>query len=118
MSKSANAGELKTLVKIISVAHETDSEGFSNNTEKNVFGEGNAVFVKWVNAHGSEAFVAMQMQLKEPATLTMRYSDKIKADCLVYKGNDPEPFEIISIDNVEERCAWLEIKVQRRVKAR
>lgn len=28
------------------------------------------------------------------------------------------PYEIISIDNVEERNQWLEIKVKRKVQAR
>lgn len=118
MSKSANPGELRTPVKIVSIKHDTDEEANAVDVEENVFGEGATVCVKWVNAHGSEALEALQLKLREPATLTMRYSGKIKADCLIYKAEDPEPYEIISIDNVEERGAWMEIKVQRRVAAR
>lgn len=118
MSKSANPGELRTPVEIVRAEGTTDAEGFLSGGHQNVFGEGKSVMVKWVNAHGTDAFTAMQLQLREPATITMRYSDKVTPDCLIYKGSDPEPFEIISIDNVEERGRWLELKVQRRTSAR
>jgi SPP1 family predicted phage head-tail adaptor len=67
--------------------------------------------VKWVNAHGTDVFTAMQMQLREPATLTMRYHKDINTKLIVYKGTDA--YEVISVDDVEERHAWMEIKVQR-----
>lgn len=118
MSKSANAGELRTPVFFMRANSSDDSEGYSMGKAENVFGNGNSVRVKWVNAHGSDAFIALQMQLREPATITCRYSPKITPDLVVYRGNDPKPFEVISIDNVEERNQWLEIKVQRKVKAR
>lgn len=118
MSKSANPGELRTPVRIVSIKHDTDEEANAVDVEENVFGEGISINVKWVNAHGTEALEAMQLQLREPATVTMRYSPKVKPDCLLYKAENQNPYEIISMDNVEERCAWLELKVQRRVAAR
>ena len=118
MSKSANAGELRTPVYFIRTDRENDRNGYPVITEVNVFGEGRYVLAKWVNAHGTEAFMAMQMQLREPATITMRYSPLINEQLLVYRGNDPKPYEVISIDNVQERNTWLEIKVQRRVEGR
>lgn len=118
MSKSANAGELRTPVYFIIVNRTTDAEGYPLEEEVNIFGSGVAMPCKWVNAHGSEAFTALQLSLREPATITCRYSASITEKCLVYKGSDKEPYEIISIDNVEERNKWLEIKVQRRVEAR
>ena len=118
MSKYANAGELRTAVYFKRIERETDGEGFPVEREVNVFGEDKYVLGKWVNAHGSEAFTAMQLELREPATLTVRYSPLIKETLLVYKGNDSAPYEVISVDNVEERNAWLEIKVQRKVAAR
>nr|DAR46642.1 MAG TPA: putative head-tail adaptor [Caudoviricetes sp.] len=60
----------------------------------------------------------MQLELREPATITMRYSPLINEQLLIYKGSDAQPFEVISIDDVEERHVWLEIKVQRKVSAR
>lgn len=118
VSKSANAGELRTKVSFYEIRRVTDDEGFPVETPVNVFGDGNTAYVKWVNAHGSEALTALELQLREPATITMRYSPAINRRVIVFRGNDPDPYEIISIDNVEERDTWLELKVQRKEAAR
>ena len=118
MSKSANAGELRTKIYFKEIKSDVDDEGYPSEQEVNVFGDGKYIRCKWVNAHGTEAFTAMQLELREPATLTMRYSPKITETLIVYREQDPEPFEFISIDNVEERNTWLEVKVQRKVPAR
>lgn len=118
MSKAANPGELRTPVFFIKTVLEKDEEADVAERKVNVFGEDISVLVKWVNAHGTESYTAMQMQLREPATITCRYSPLINERLTVYKGSDPYPYEIISIDNVEERGAWLEIKVQRKAAAK
>lgn len=119
MSKSANPGELRTSVFFMKTTRTIDSEGYPVETPVNVFGDGVPCKCKWVNAHGYEALQGMQLQLKEPATITTRYSDKLlNPKLLVYKGTDTHPYEIISIDDVEDRHRWLEIKVQRKVGAR
>lgn len=109
MAKYANAGELRTPVKFIRIDRIKDADGYPTETEVEVI----KTNCKWVNVHGSEVFTAMQQQLREPATITMRYSPLINQKLIVYKGTDPEPYEVISIDNVEDRHKWLEIKVQR-----
>lgn len=106
-----------------SIKRTTDTEGFPVEKEVNLLGQDDTgrdipARVKWVNAHGTESFVAMQLKLREPATITMRYHPDVHSGLLVYKAGDPKPYEIISIDNVEERNRWLEIKVQRKVAAR
>jgi hypothetical protein len=118
MSKRANAGELRTSVNFTSITRTTDADGFPVEVETNVFGTGKSVNVKWVNAHGNEVFEYMTLKLREPATLTMRYSPLITPRLKVYRAGDTNPYEIISIDNVEQRNEWLEIKVQRSEAAR
>jgi len=124
MSKSANAGELRTPVFFKSVSTSYNKRGFPELTENNVFGkddEGNdlPIMCKWVNAHGNEVWSAMQLKLRSPATLTVRYSPLLEDPTLVvYKGTDSEPYEVISVDNVEQMNIWLEIKVQRKEAAR
>lgn len=118
MSKSANPGELRTPVFFKTIERRVDKEGYPFEEEVNIFGYRRAIKVKWVNSHGTEVFTSMQLKLREPATLTMRYSPLINKKLLVYRGADPAPYEIISIDNVEERNRWLEIKVQRKEAAR
>lgn len=118
MSKSANAGELRTPVRFCKITRVPNSKGIPEKREENVFGGNKTVMCKWVNAHGSESFTAMQLQINEPATLTCRYSPKITPDLIAYKGDDKSPYDVISVDNVEERGRWLEIKVKRREAAR
>ena len=72
----------------------------------------------FLHAYGTEVFTAMQLQVQEPATLTMRYSALIRPDCLIYKLGDPVPYEIISVNDVEDRHCWLEVKVRRMGAAR
>lgn len=123
VSKSANAGELRTPVYFKEAVRRTDVDGFVSESEVNVFGQDSAgndipAMTKWVNVHGTESFVAMQLMLRDPATITMRYSPLINEKLTVYNGTDTKPFEVISIDDVENRHVWLEIKVQRRVSAK
>ncbi len=122
MAKQVSAGDLRTLVYFRRVLKSSDKKGSAHQAEEPVFTDSTGtevpVHCKWVNAHGTEVFSAMQLQLREPATLTMRYSPLIDATMLVYEGNDPRPYQIISVDNVEERGKWLELKVQRKGAAR
>lgn len=116
MSKSANAGELRTPVRFVRLRREENVNGYPIETEEEVFSS--PVYVKWVNAHGSEVYEARMQKLREPATLTARYSPLIDGTLTVYRAGDPTPYEIISVDNVENRNLWLEIKVSRKVAAR
>lgn len=123
MAKRANAGELRTRIYIRRLEKEADGEGVAAETEKSVFphplgGPERVYHCKWVNAYGTEAVTAMQLQIREAATLTLRYSPQIRADCLIYRLGDPDPYEIISVNDVEERHTWLEVKVCRRQAAR
>lgn len=118
MSKYANAGDLRTPVYFKSVSRTIGENGYKTDTETNVFGDGIAVYCKWVNAHGTEVMTAMELDVKEPATITMRYSPLIVPTLIVYRGGDVDPYEIISVDDVEQRHVWLEVKVRRRTQAR
>lgn len=119
MARQASVGELRTRIYIRRLEKKTDGEGVPTEAEQSVFPDPpdqpeRVWHCKWVNAYGTEAVTAMQLQIREPATLTMRYSDKIKADCLIYRLGDPEPYQIISVNDVEERHTWLEVKVCRK----
>jgi head-tail adaptor len=118
MAKRASPGEMRTSVFIEAYTETQDADGYPVKAWANVFGGGKRRHTKWVNAHGTEAYEAMRMELKEPATLTMRYSPLITPQCRIKKVGDTEPFEIISMNDVENRHEWLEIKVQRTVSAK
>ncbi|MGI6156588.1 MAG: head-tail adaptor protein [Enterococcus lemanii] len=116
MAKQVNPGQLRTQIEIKAYTETKDEDGFKIRSWLNVFGEGVLVGCHWSNAHGQEVLTAASLDLREPATLTMRYSDKITPECRIYKKTDPRPYEIISLDNVNERNQWLEVRVQRTVK--
>lgn len=123
MARQAAIGELRTRLYIRKMVKKTDDDAVACEREESIFppaaGGGERMWhCKWVNAYGSEVFAAMQAQVQEPATLTMRYSKLIQPDHLIYRVEDPAPYEIISVNDVEERHTWLEIKVQRRRTAR
>lgn len=115
MSKTSSAGELRTSVTFKKVTRVINSNGFPTETETVEL----TTWCKWVNVHGNDSFKQDTMLLNEPAIITTRYSPKLlNPALLVYRGNDAKPFEIISIDNVEERNHWVEIRVQRKEAAR
>lgn len=120
MAVSAGAGELRTKIYIFDTppGEKRNKNGFTTGEQENVFGPGGFRRCKWANAWGREVYDARQAGVTEPATLTLRYSPKITATCTVYRGEDPRPYEVISVNDVENRHAWLEIKVQRKVAAK
>ena len=123
MAKSANPGEMRTAVYFKQIERVTDADGFPVEQEINIFGQdadGKDITVrgKWVNAHGAALIAAMQLQLREPVTFTTRYSPLYHRRLLVYKAGDPLPYEIIGLDNVEDRGRWVEMKLQRKEAAR
>ena len=111
MAKYVNAGELRTPIKFTKIERTKDTDGYPIEVEKTVL----ETKCKWVNVHRTEVFTAMQQQLREPATITMRYSPLINAKLTIYK--DTDMYEVISINDVEDRHKWLEIKVQRKTEA-
>jgi head-tail adaptor len=127
MAKTANAGELRTPIVVEAYTETQGGNMYAVKTWANVFGAEILYRVKWVNAHGAEVFEAMRLELNEPATLTGRYSALITKQCRILLAADSGKstadkeklyYEIISVDDVENRHEWLEIKVKRQVSAK
>lgn len=120
MARSTTAGELRTRVRFFDIPGEDgqDADGYEAEGLVNVFGEGGSRMCKWVNAYGAEVYTAKSAGVEEPATLTMRYTPKVTPTCIIYKGGDSKCYEVISVNDVEDRHAWLEVKVQRKVAAK
>jgi SPP1 family predicted phage head-tail adaptor len=68
------------------------------------------VWAKWVNVHGSEAWAASSMNAMRAATVTIRYRDDIDETCVVVlDGNN---YEITSMDDIQQRHEYIELKLQ------
>ena len=120
MAKSARPGEMRTRIRVMDYPRgddgqpALDADGYPIRDRVNVFGDGAVYHCKWVNAHGSEVYTAQQAGVTEPATLTMRYTAKITTTAEIYRESDPAPYEVISLNDVEDRHTWLEVKVKRK----
>jgi len=111
--KDTSIGSLKTPITIKSVTAGTDADGTPTVTETTVL----TARCYWQNAFGNEALENLRLNLIETATITMRYSSLVTVLQRVYRTGDSIPWEIASIDNVEQRNRWMEIKLKRTVKA-
>lgn len=120
MAKRASAAQLRTRIQVFDVpdGDGSDKDGYEGAGAVNVFGAGRHRRCKWVNAHGPDVYEATRLGLEEAATLTMRYTPGITPTCVIYRGDDPRPYEVISINDVEDRHVWLEVRVRRKVAAK
>jgi len=68
------------------------------------------VWAKWTNVHGSEVWQSQAVQAVGPATVLIRYRADVNTACSILKGT--ERYEIVSVDNIQERNEYLELKVK------
>jgi head-tail adaptor len=119
MAKQASAGEMRTRITVKKPTRSIDAEGFRTETWTDLFG--GMTRCKWVYAHGAEVIEHKRQELGHVATITMRYTPLIDETCRVWKENDTQDaahaWEVISVNDPEDRHAFLEITVRREVVA-
>lgn len=116
MAKESAPGEMRTRIRI-----ERRSGGrlpggaVQKGAWEDIFPPCTLVRCKWVNAYGQEALTASTMRIAELATITLRYSPLITPDCRVLRLDEPvpQPYDIISVNNILNEGRWLEIKIKR-----
>ena len=101
-----NPGELDTKITLHSRGVTTGAGGF----QKPVLIEIGEVWAKWTNVHGQEAWIASSVQAKSAATVLIRYISQIDPTCVVEK--EGQFFEIVSLDDIQNRHEYIELKVQ------
>lgn len=121
-----NAGDCRTQIMIQSLTTGMDADGFPTEAWTPLWGDGVFIPCKWVNVHGKEVYEAQRLDLREAATLTIRYTPRVNARCRIWRRAELEglpeypdrlAYEIISVDDIQDRHELLEIKVQRVVVA-
>lgn len=105
--KVINPGELRTRITLQSPTASEDAGGF----QARAYGNVATVWARWSNAHGSEAIQAAALGAEAPATVLIRYYAGLGTTWRVVKGS--AEFEIVSVDNIQERGEFLELKVRR-----
>jgi SPP1 family predicted phage head-tail adaptor len=99
-------GELRTPVTLQSRIETADAGGFTSQSWSTIA----AVMAKWTGVHGSEAWTAQTVEAERAATVLIRYLAGVDETCAVLLGSDR--YEIVSIDNIQQRNEYLELKVK------
>jgi len=105
--KPTNPGELRTKITLLERDVAVEAGGFQVPDLLTIA----EVWSKWVNVHGSEAWVASSIQAESPATALIRWLDGLDTSCVVQKGD--QLYEIVSLDNIGERSEYIELKVKK-----
>lgn len=105
--KTINPGELRTSIALQSRTVAIDGGGFESPTWTTIA----TVWARWENVHGSEVWAAQSVQATQPATLLIRYRSGLDTTCAVLLGT--ERYEIVSIDDIQNRHEYIELKVRK-----
>ncbi|MFZ3150247.1 MAG: phage head closure protein [Anaerolineaceae bacterium] len=101
-----NPGELRVRITLENRVMTQDTGGFWHEEVTVSL----PVWAKWRNAYGSESWVAATNGATEPATVRIRYQ-VVDPTWKVVKGT--KVYEIISMDDIQEKHEYLELKVKR-----
>lgn len=118
MARSAKIGAMNTRIRIKNVATKLDADGYRIETETDAIR--GCAWCMWRWTQGKDELTDRKLQNAEAATITMRYTPKVNQKCRIYlcsEGEAAKPFEVTGIWNIDDGRAWMEIKVERRVKA-
>lgn len=70
-----------------------------------------SVWAQWINDHGQESVSSEAVTSAQRATVRFRYRSDVQTTWRVMK--DAEPWQILSIDPVQDRNRWVELRVER-----
>ncbi len=105
--KVINPGELRTPISLGTRAMTVQTGGFRT-PAYTAFA---TVWSRWENAHGGEVWQAAALNAVQPATVLIRYRGDVDETQGVRLGSDW--YEIVSMDNIEQRSEYIELKVKR-----
>ena len=102
-----NPGELRTKVVLQSRTFASQAGGFQAPT----WATAATVWCRWTGAHGSEVWAAQAVEASQPATVLIRY--RLDVDLTYSLTLDGIRYEIVSVDDIQQRHEYMELKVQR-----
>ena len=107
---TVKVSDLRTRITFQSPTEVTDAGGAQSTTYANV-GTVPTVWAQWINDHGQEAIQAEAVVSAQRATVRVRHRTDILETWRVVK--DSENWQILSIDEVQDRNRWIELRVER-----
>ena len=104
--KTINPGEMRTQVTLQNRTLTSQTGGFQAPAWATIA----TVWSRWNNVHGAEAWQASAIQAVDAATVLIRWRTGIDTSCALLK--DAVRYEIVSVDNIQDRDEYLELKVR------
>lgn len=104
--KPFNPGELRTKVLFQSPVITKDAGGAQIVAHVDL----DSPLVKWINAHGPEAVSSDAVKATRRATVTRRYHSGVSESSSIVK--DGLRWQVISIDDIQERHEYMELVVE------
>jgi SPP1 family predicted phage head-tail adaptor len=105
-NRLTNPGELRTKIQLQTPAITADAGG----AQKAGWTKLADVWAKWENVHGSEVWASQAVQARQPATVLIRFHADVTTRNAILKGSNR--YQIISIDDIDDRHEYLELKVE------
>jgi SPP1 family predicted phage head-tail adaptor len=105
-TKVTNPGELNTRIRLKRRSVTIGIGGFQTAIHTTV----SSVWAKWVGVHGSETWAANSVNALRAATVLIRYQTDVDETCVVEL--DGEDYEITSMDDIQQRHEYIELKVK------
>ena len=104
--KMFNPAEMRTRIQLQERSIGSDAAG----SQRPVYSTVAEVWAKWTNVHGNEVWQSKAAQAVQPATVLIRYRADIDNTWRVLKGG--QAFEVVSLDDIQDRHQYIELKVQ------
>jgi SPP1 family predicted phage head-tail adaptor len=101
-----NPGELRTPITI-QVSTIVEDAGGAQKPEWSDLAD---VFAKWTNVHGQEVWASQSVQAQKPATVLIRYLAGVDTQSSILK--DGERYQVVSVDDMQDRHEYMELKVK------
>ena len=108
-------GEMRTRITIREIRTGIDPEGFNIREYADIFKA--PIWCKWEWERTTETFENERLRAEERAKITLRHSDRIHQRCLIWREKESEPWEVVGVNDVEDRHRWMELTLKRSVKA-
>ena len=105
-TKVTNPGELNKRITLKKRTMTKTAGGFQTSTLITLA----TVWAKCVNVHGAEVWAAQTVNAIRPMTVLIRYRSDVDETCIVVL--DGKNYEIISMDNIQHRGEYIELKTQ------
>jgi head-tail adaptor len=104
---------LDTAIRIQAKTTSTNGNGFPVEIWTDIIDED--ILCDWRNKYGVESWQAASVKAREPASVRFWYLPGVTPECRVVRCEDQAFFDIVNVDDVQNRHQQIELELQRRV---